>query len=86
MQYRALTEITYPTNKAAIERIFVKGERVTREERDEKTVYAGDIVDDIPDGDIAWLLEQRCIEVVEVVEPTRPSRKTRVEELVNDEI
>lgn len=86
MQYKALTEITYPTNKEAIERIFVKGESVPREERDEKTVYAGDIFDDLPDGDIDWLLEQGYIEVISVPVTKTSKQVVKEEESVDGEV
>ena len=61
--YRALVGLSYPTEKAILDRI-IKGEKVPFAERNSKEVSAGEIVSDIPDISIHWLLEQHKIEEV----------------------
>jgi len=62
-RYRALAPLAYPTNRRVIERIL-KGESVSWEERRVKEVAEGEIVSDIPEASVGWLLEAGLIEEV----------------------
>lgn len=65
-RYRALTGISYPTDPEIIKRIQA-GESVPFEERGNKEVPAGQVVDDVPAVSVPWLIEQGLIELVEGV-------------------
>ena len=62
-QYRALTGISYPTSADALKRLDA-GELVPWEERAIRDVAAGEVVDDIPERSLGWLLDQGYIEEV----------------------
>ena len=62
-RYRALVGLSYPTDKKILDRIAA-GEKLTWKERKNKEVAAGEIVYDIPEISIPWLLEQGKIEEV----------------------
>ncbi len=62
-RYRALTGLTYPADPRIIKRIQA-GERIPFEERALKRAAEGEIVDDIPEVSVPWLLEQNLIELV----------------------
>lgn len=62
-RFRALRGLNYPTDPAVVDRLL-SGERVPREDRKEKRVEAGDIVDDIPSVSVANLLSRGYIEEV----------------------
>lgn len=61
-RYRALTGLSYPTDKAIIRRIQ-EGESIPTDERGAREVTPGEIVDDIPSVSVPWLLEQGQIEL-----------------------
>jgi hypothetical protein len=64
-RYRALVGMNYPTDPALDERLRNrKGGGMTDEEAAQlKRVEPGDIVDDVPEKSVGWLLKQGAIEV-----------------------
>lgn len=60
-QYRVLNALDYPTDPKVIKRLLA-GEQIPWEERRMKHVEPGEVVDDVPECSVPWLLEQRQIE------------------------
>lgn len=78
-QYRALVGIAYPTSEEAIVRIQA-GEKVPWSERAVREVAAGEVVGDIPEASLGWLLDQGHIEPAGYIE------QTETEEVSDDEV
>jgi len=63
-RYRVLVGLNYPTSPSVLTRLAA-GEDVPREQRHETRAEPGDIVDDLPEMSVKWLLKKGIIEEVE---------------------
>ena len=72
MPYRALVDLWYATDPAAIARIRAGEKKVPWGERRERHVYAGQIANDLPAVSVPGLLEKGWIEEVAPSPPTPP--------------
>lgn len=62
-RYRALVGLSYPTDPDVVRRLQA-GERVSPEELRLRHVDRGEVVDDIPEVSVSWLLQTGAIEPV----------------------
>jgi hypothetical protein len=71
---RALVGLSYPSDPEIVARLE-GGEQIPEDERGNRTVEAGDVVQDIPESSIKWLLKQGLIEDAAKAAPVEPSAK-----------
>lgn len=64
VRYRVLVGINYPTDPAITRRLLAgEGGQIPFKDRGYKRAEPGDVVDDISNADVAWLLAKRGIEL-----------------------